>query len=66
MTLQPVRPGFLDPSLGLAFLFCFVSRLLDSLLMLLPGIRDHGQEIELFGHDSDSSVWHTRACWLDA
>jgi hypothetical protein len=53
MALQPVRPGFLNPRLGLAFLFCFVSRLPDSLLVLVPGIRDHGREIKLI---PDSSI----------
>jgi hypothetical protein len=66
MTLQPVRAAFLDPRLGLAFLFCFVSCLLDSLLMLLPNICDHGLEIKLVGRDSNLSVWHAWTCWLDA
>jgi hypothetical protein len=63
MALQPVRPGFLNPRLGLAFSFGFVSCLLDSLLMLVPSIRDHGLEIEIVGHDPDSSVWHTWGAW---
>jgi hypothetical protein len=53
VALQPIRPGFLNPRLGLAFFFGFVSRLQDSLLVLVLGIRDHGPEIKLI---PDSSI----------